>query len=283
MIMEREKVKFIAGQDINLKVGISKNINSSLGRQESDYYNLIKQESDNIINPAVDNEIVRFRYSNSDTRFIIYYYDQVEEEYNESYNNTGFTDNEINLYSPVLRNSFYILDFYDSFSVGNKEKIFTQYYSKFQVVVGVGDKTGSSINEGVNIASTPQLSNLYVPLWYMDSILENTFELYFTLTFYNAKTGKVIPFFNNDYYDSITNEFTNTTGERISFRCVFNKATKMWYITSPTETEVKALQYTETQSSLYNDKVNSSVEITNMRKLQTPEPKNFKYIDRTYN
>ena len=280
--MEQEKIKLNKGQDLNIVLSLSNKSGSDLGREYSDYTSFIEKESKDVINPVIDNEVLRVRYLNQDTRFVIYFYDNDYDIYNQNYTSLGFSLNELLNGGAVLRNSFYILDFYDSFDTFNREKIFSSYYTQITSLGSTRPRRRGQQEtdpDGVVISQTNQLNYITPPLWSLES---NITIMYMTLTFFNAKTGKLIPFFNNDFFDDMSGTFTTPTSERMCFKVYINKNDRVWYIKNTTETEHIAKQLVLSETSSFLNKMNMSIDKVNIKKLDTPENFNFDYRDRTY-
>ena len=267
----KQKIKFNVGEDINLKLGLSKNVNTSLGRQESDYENLIKQESENAINPIVDNDVVRFRYGNSNHSIRI----QPIGDFN--------VRDIINKIPPVM-NSFYVIDFYDEPNIFKKNKITTNYLQGAGVV-----GAGNSLDGLYFFNKQRDLNYIKIPLWYLNNVDNNVFSLWFTINFYSAKTGVLTPYINQYYVDgsffvgdwSLTNE----TIERMLFKVNVNKNNRSWVCDSATmfqDGNHVSAHYFNQNTVIYMQKLNSSIETTNIKKPDTPSGRNFNYGNRTY-
>ena len=122
----KEKIKY-NNQDVNLKISLSGGERISGLQQEID--NLTEETKEELVNPVIDNEVRRFSYvSGEGPTFLKYYFGASSPQV--SFTHSSFTTDEIRSSDPTLLNSFFILDFYDSYSSYTQTKIFTNYLTK---------------------------------------------------------------------------------------------------------------------------------------------------------
>ena len=127
--MIRQKIK-LDGTTMNLNFTLSSNDDFYGQQQEID--NLVQAVSNSLINPENDVEERRFKYNPNNSTAILnfQFYDQINNTYSSSFTAAGFTSDEITNNRNNILNSFFILDFYDSFDVNSQNKIFTTYLTK---------------------------------------------------------------------------------------------------------------------------------------------------------
>lgn len=225
--------------------GLSAGVSISGYQQEIN--NITEETKDSLVNPIIDNEVRRFNYDNSVGYMNLYFYFTPD---NSNYDNTfdsdgaGFTDNEIESYSLNLRNSFFILDFYDSFDSYTQNKIFTSYLTK--VLDGINKESTYRIHSD----TVNQYYNWNIPKSYLDSHTGTTVIGYTKFSFYNAKYGFVSLFYNKE-------NDTLSTPEKMYFKTVLDLNNMTWKfpdLNDPQEAEA----YEVTKNSAYVDRVNET-------------------------
>lgn len=245
MSIIREKIKFVAGQDTNIKFTIGGNDNFLGFQQEIDRYTTYSTA--NSINDTQDVEVRRYSFVNptdKTTAFAFYFWGG--SSYSASYYVAGFNGDDINLLSDNYLNSYFALDFYDTFDPNTQQKIFTAYFTKL----------GESYISWLPILSGNQTFKMSVPIDYLSTFSGNTVSGYSRFSFYNAKTGKIQLFYNY-------NNRNLTTPERLYVKMTFNKLTHTWEIDPSALSDVLNFQqvflyemkYDENQQYLdrYND------------------------------
>ena len=126
MSIIKETIKF-NNLDINLKFPLSLGDNLLGYQQEVD--NQVAATETALINPVVDTEVRKFIYNSSvsatNLKFYFNFFTNAV-----SFINAGFTYSEIITSNVKLLNSFFILDFYDTYNSNTQTKIFTTYLTK---------------------------------------------------------------------------------------------------------------------------------------------------------
>lgn len=104
----------------------------------------------------------------------------------------GITQNEAS--GDIGKNSFYLLEFYDTFDSRKQTKIFQTYL--------ISLKNTTFTKYDVNLTTNKELLNWYVPETKIDTLLSisgntsNNITLYCKMSFYSAKDGKFYYFIN---------------------------------------------------------------------------------------
>lgn len=210
IIKEKIKRNF---EDINIKINI--NSTNNIYGEDQDINNYINKLSEDLINPINDGDVRFFNLSNNNLEFKPLFYSLEKEEYGSNFSYAGFNDFEIVNYSLNLRNSFFIFEYFNDFRKKVRKKIFTNYYSKLWKL-GLDDF--SYQNPIIN--NTPELINLLIPVDYINK-QTNNFILYYRIFFYNAKTGRIKLFYNDDI--GINKE------DGLFFKISINKNNNTWY------------------------------------------------------
>jgi hypothetical protein len=246
------------GLDKSIDIPLSYNINT-VGEQDA-LDNYINQVTNNSINENSD--IEKFKFKNNDNINISFNYSGVTS-YNTNYITIGFTTDEINLNKDSYKNSFYIIDLYDSFNSNIQNKITTNYFT----VLG---NTGFS-SYVVSPINNNQLAFLYVPLNIINNITGNTATFYIRYSFFNAKLGKLHLFYNNENVNILTDE-------KYYYKIVININNKSFnFITT-----IPNLTPLEVVNNNYIDKFNRSLDILPQKVQNYPSGNTFNYLDQKY-
>lgn len=245
MSIETKNIK-LNGTTLNLKFSLNMSVQPYDNQESID--NLINTTTNELINPIIDTECRRFR---GDIPFTIGF------TFNEGFDyfTTGFTQTELN-------NSFFILDYYDSYNTNNQVRKFTNYLTKLNPYpVYPIDNTGN------------QLYYWYIPESYITEITENNITGYIKFSFYNAKTGTISMFYNAD------NELL-TTSEKYFFRADLDISGRTWNIITSSFPLVHAIEIPV--NSLYNNRLNNTINSQIIGKQEYPPNTIFSYITRNY-
>jgi len=208
-----EKIKK-NNQDVFLNINL-KNNNDYFGYQE-EINNITEETKKSLINPVIDNEIVRFRYYNQNIPIFKLYFNFIANSGNpiNSFLNNGarFTSDEINSKNNVILNSFFIIDLYDDFNYYTQSKIFTTYNTK------IINNTNTTPIYDIGNDIRNQFCDVYIPKYYIDKQTGDTINMYIKYSFYNAKYGDICIF-----YDEI---FDNQ--EKLYFNIVLDLNNNKW-------------------------------------------------------
>jgi len=226
MSIIKETIRF-NNQDTNLKISLS--IGNRLSGYQQEIDNLTEETKEELINPAIDNEVRRFTCLT--TRFINFWFKNLGRGGGDPFNTSfgtdgaGFSSTEIEDKDDVLLNSFFIMDFYDTFDNNTQTKIFTTYLT--QILDGQSSG-GVPIPEYTIRSDTgTQWYHQYVPKSFLD--IQNVYVItgYTKFSFYNAKYG-TLSLFYNDANSALL------TPEKMYVKTYFYLSSMQWdFVSSP--------------------------------------------------
>lgn len=269
----KERIKF-ENQDVNLKINLGVGNRFSGYQQEID--NLTEETKVELTNPITDNEVRRFQYGGTLAN-LVFYFTANGTVYQNSFGTAGarFEDAEIDDYSNKIRNSFFTMDFYDSFDDYTQTRIFTIY----QTQVLDGEKSGSIpipipkyqiYSDTVN-----QFYSWYVPKTFIDQNIQSgatTVTGYVKFSFYNAKYGNMALFYNKDY----VNPENPASPERMYFKVQLNLNSMTWKFNySGDNYPPNAVAYQLPFTNAYSQKTNESIENFDNKKQDYPDDNTF--------
>ena len=280
MSIIREKIRFnsslvgTSGTTGTTLTGHSMNLIISLGSCENfteygeDIDNLTQFTVLGLVNPVIDGEVRRFKLNpipNSYITLIFKFYNVTATTYQTLLTAAGFTTNEINNNDLNILNSFFILDFYDTFDLNSQAKIFTTYLTKLNnlPIYTIG------------VSNSNQLYPWYIPLSYIlpNAQTGSTVIGYVKLSFYNAKTGNITSFYNQD------NE-SLTTPERIFFKVQLDLIGMTWKFLTASYPTITAKEIAN--NVLYVDKVNNTLDSMDNLQQNPPSGNTYNYKTNTY-
>jgi len=183
--------------------------------------------------------------------------------YNTSFINAGFSQAEIDGNSLTMLNSFFILDFYNTYDVNTQTKIFTTYLTK------IGNKSQYTINS----STINQLYNLYVPVSYIELQTGTTTNGYAKFTFYNAKYGNAVLFYNQD-------NIGISTPEKMYFKIKLDLVNKTWEIVGTSAPNINAEQLIN--STQYNNRIDNTITNINNVNQNYPTGNTYQYSENSY-
>lgn len=274
MSISKFKIKF-NNRDSNIQIDLNRDY-ENLGYQEeiNSFTNITSNAN---INDVVDGEITRCTYISDDNRNFLYFnfYNSNSDSYSTDYTFGGFTNNEINNSSSVFLNSFFIVDIFDTDNIQNQTKIISTYLTKLNFNF---DGTAIIPLENINM----QLNKLNIPFNNIDDIEsdDDYYYLYLRFSFYNAKTGK-ITLFHQDNRSSYLKP-----SEQVYFKVKIGKNDKRWVFNVRTF-NTNTLQYSIIgkefkDSQAFIDRLNNTVDNTQNLKLEYPTGDTFNYDDASY-
>ena len=262
------------GSDVNVKFSLSASDNLLGKQQQIDV--LTSLTTFDVANPILDGE--KFRYGiTSQTgvlptiRFDFFNYTTLT--YQNTFIANGFNSNELNLTNSKVNNSFFIIDYYDSFDSLGQSKISTTYQTKiinirndFVQIIPIYTPTNTNIG---------QFYYIYIPQDYLDSIDDDLVIGYLKYSFYNAKTGNVTVFYNEA-------NISLTTQEKFYFKIRINKITRKWEFLVSTYPNIIGREIRRDINTNFVDKVNNTVDKVDDKAIIYPTGTTFDYRDRTY-
>jgi hypothetical protein len=279
MSIIKEKIKF-NGLDTNII------INLGIGNRHSGYQQEINSFTEetkvNLINPVIDNEVSKFEYDSDSLNAtnLSFEFTPNGSTYANSFttNGAGFSPTEISSRDIKILNSFFIMDFFDTFDNNTQTKIFTIYNTK----ILNGEKSGSTPIPKYEIYSNTinQFYCWYVPKSFIDTQTGSTATGYVRFSFYNAKTGKIILFNNKDIANPLS-------PDKMYFKAYLNLNTMKWgfnYISTLTTPlfPPNAVARQIPSTSAYAQRVNNAVNNFNNEQQNYPEGNIFDISNGTY-
>jgi len=250
MSIIREEIKYI-GLDVKLNFGLSSN-DSFLGfQQEID--NLTQVVSNDLINPPIDVEVRKIKYPSYTPTDLSFQFTSDGINYATSFINAGFTQEELESSSPLILNSFFIVNLYNSYNVYNQIKICTNYITK--VINSQTSQNTPQYSVSKSSVDNNQWFNLYIPKSYIDNELERLklsgitnglITGYTSFNFFNAKSGDLTLFYN-------TQNSGSTTPLRMYFQTIINLKTRTWKFESVNTIIAKQLSSSAAYVNRNND------------------------------
>lgn len=262
MSIIKERVR-LNNRDINLKIRLCSDDAFTGYQQEID--NLTTITTNSLINPVSDAEVRKFKYFTNDVTTLRFYFYNSTTDTSLSFF-TNFTGSELARKSPNVANSFFILEYYDSYDIYEQNKIFTTYLTKI------------GITPNYIINSNSQFYNWYIPTSYIESQTGNTVTGYTKFSFYNAKNGRISVFYNNDYE-------SDSTSKRMYFKTILNRVNKTWEIQTPSYSSLHAINAKElkfTTYSKYSERVNDTIDRFENLAQSFPTGNTFNFVDGSY-
>jgi len=250
---------------ISIPINIESNNNLSGFQQEIN--KIIINESEKSINYSNDYEVKRYKLKHYYFKLHLMFYDNINNLYSESYNNIGFTNNDINNNSDSFINSYLLISLYDNYDSNNQNLIINNFVSKKPngnsiLPMFIGDP-GYRIN---------------IPNYYLESTTGDTLTGYTKFMFYNAKNGKYILFYNQ-------NNSSLSTEERFYFKTIINKTNKTWDFPDDIISHFFSSElniYQEIEAVDYIDKINTMNDNFINKKQQYPNGYIFNIDDGKY-
>jgi hypothetical protein len=207
----KETIKY-SGSGATLQFSLGSGISLFDYQQQID--NITQETKEALVNPIIDNEVRRFSYAYAEVGEMILLFDFTANGsyYSNNFTYAGFSTQDISDNSTVMRNSFFIWDFYNTPDDNTQTRIFTNYLTKINGKYA----TSSSYYSKPYYKMFPDIScqfyNLYIPKSYLDVQTGTTVIGYTRFSFYNAKYGTLALFFNkdNDGYTVIEKPYFKT-------------------------------------------------------------------------
>jgi hypothetical protein len=175
---------------------------------------IAEEEKQKNVNLIVDSEKMRFYPAKYETSAIVsgvnlefYFKNNLTSSYDTNFINAGFSENDINNSRNRLTKSFFRLDFYDSDNENTRNFLFSE-----QLYVGLKKTPSFDLTHIYWVKGDPNFIN------------DNSYrELFFTVTFFNAKNGLTTRFINTNAAIDITlNNYSNNKDIRTTKIRVLN-------------------------------------------------------------
>lgn len=193
-----------------------------------------------VINPIDDFEVTRFAHSfwnieNTKTNisYEFFFFDSQDNQVTATtdcslwlsdYESAGFTDDEIYYFSNSFKNSFFKLDFYDNKQTETQRLYFTVILPTQQGLVEPGF-IGSVDNPTEVLVKYPTYVLDYVGdkegfflYWLKDTSYLDIDTFYFTVKFFNAKTGQFVRMMNQ-CQGQLPNKFNFNQADKFYYKC----------------------------------------------------------------
>jgi len=272
MLIKKEIIRF-NGQDMNVKFDLNSNDNFTGYQQEINVLTLFT--STDLVNPVIDGETSRYKHYqiNGDIELGFNFVDSLGQ-INPLFINAGFTGAEIHSNDTKLLNSFFILDFYDTYNPNTQNKIFSTYLTKI---------LNSDYDSNYSIYKiSPTIPNQFyywnIPKSFTTEALQTTDSNdnniiigYVMFSFYSAKDGSVRVFYN------IENE---NTPQKMFFKVELDITNKTWRIL--TNSYLIYAYELKSSTDIYAIKISESINKLNNNKQDYPLGNAFNYIGRNY-
>lgn len=292
MSIIRERVE-LTNNNINITIPLI--VNNKRTGQQQEIDRLTQFNSLDLVNPPVDVEKTRFKYvPQATTNETIQFRFHSNNIHQATFTPSQFTSGELSTMSPNINNSFFIMDFYDSMDMYSQNKIFTTYLTKINSTNLITRRRTSENQEINNDAITRyrrtendeviydttslydlsqtnhQWNKIAIPNWYVDQF--NTYNVtgFTKFSFYNAKTGNLIPFINDRNRNL-------TTSERFYVRTILSIFNKRFRF----ESDVVVLNEM-INNPQYLEKINNTVEKLETLRISPPTGNTFNEENRTY-
>jgi len=238
----KEVVKF-NNQEINLKINLGLQ-NSFIGYQQ-EIDNITNATTNKLINPVIDQEVRVFYYDNEGYQskaLNFYFYDFTGNSYISNFTSPQiFTQKELDSQSPCVRNSFFMLEFFDSYDFYKQNKIFTTYWTNI----------GKLPIYSISSYNLNEFYKWFIPLSFINSQTNNIITGYTKFSFYDGKMGKIHIFYNQDYE-------TDSTSKKMYFKTILNINSRTWKISTPSLTTSFTIKAKEYIGDLFVEKINNS-------------------------
>lgn len=269
----KETIKY-SGSGATIQFSLGSGIGMFDYQQQIDAIN--EETKEELVNPIIDHEVRSFSYAFNDVgeMNLIFQFSRNGTNYYNNFIEAWFSSLDISNNTNVMRNSFFIWDFYDSPDDNTQSRIFTNYLTKIN-----GEYDTGTNNNKPYYKMTPlikcQFYKMQIPKSFLDAQTGTTATGYTRFSFYNAKTGGLTLFFNKD-----NDGFTVI--EKPYFKTELNLTNMTWSFIydgtnpSPTlPTDATARQYKSTDA--YSQKVNDGVE--NFENEQQEYPDGDVFVD----
>lgn len=250
--------------DLNIKFSLNE-LNGQVGYQQQ-INNEVTNTFQEIINPIVDGEVRRFKYTSSNVAVSLEYYfysGSTTPQYNTSFTYAGFNNSELSTITANVLNSFFILDFYDTYDTYTQTKVFSSYLTKINNIPKY-----RIYNDTSN-----QFYYLHIPQSYINAQTSSIVYGYVKYSFFNSKTGNIKLFYNYDNRNL-------TTPEKMYFKIKLDLINNTWTFDTTSFPIIKAYELPST--SIYVTKVNNTIDKFDNKKQIYPTGTLFDKTDGTY-
>jgi hypothetical protein len=275
MSVIKKKIR-LTGNDYNIEIPLSRSNDFTGYQQEIDRYTQIRSSAD--INGVTDGEITIFNLElGTFTKELKFYFAVNPVSWIARFTIAEFTTTEISQQALNFLNSFFIMDFFDSFDTNNQTKIFSTYLTNLSKNnAGGGGVSSNPLVSIFKMESDFQLFSLNVPKYFVNTG-SSSITGYSRFSFYNAKKGNISVFYNQDNNQK-------TTPEKMYFKTVLNLENKTWNILTPSNggSDPEIVAYELTNSDQYVEKYNNTFENFDNLQQNYPAGNTFNYENADY-
>jgi hypothetical protein len=242
----------ISTKDQNMQIRL--NSEANLSGYDDDVMALIDNKTDESINDISDGEKRRFLPSQSLSLNFLFF--STGGTYTNKVAQLDFPSSGTTYKSVAMRQSFYVVQVYDSVKEESQLKLHTGYYN------------GNDFTKYTNTSIYPynlnlEYTNLYFRTSYLAAHTGNT-HVYVKFSFYSAKSGKIYPFYNLAKSGS-------TTEDRLYFDAILVPSGMTYYFSGITNT----LYAKEIVNSQYVTFINTTVDSLSNQKPVYPSGNTF--------
>ena len=160
MSIIKQRIRF-NGNDAKIKFPLSTNNGFTGYQQEID--KLTQFNTLDMVNPAIDGEKLRYKYFSTTEGTIIFNFFVPSTSEFIPFLGTIFTLDEILIKDNKTSNSFFVMEFYDTFNTYSQTKIFSTYLTK--IINGIGDERFISRYNLFSLNN--QFNKINVPNWFI--------------------------------------------------------------------------------------------------------------------
>jgi len=236
-----------------------------LSGEEQEIQKYINTQTTLAVNQAIDGEkFIYKRRRNFEYNF--QFYDYTLQTYNNSLLTQGFTTNEFSNNVSSIQNSFFIAQYFDSTDLDNQTLLHASYFNGYQFI-----SNGVSTIYNTSLIRNTELTQVFLSQQFINSKLDNRFDIYVRYYFFNSKTGGIIPML-------ATNNETLNTSSRLFYSVNINKTERNFDIISQLQVNFK-----EVPNLNYRNKITNTVDTISREKQNPPLGQGFtnngKYIE----
>jgi hypothetical protein len=269
MLINRETIRF-NGRDAFVKFGLETGDGLTGYQQQID--RLTSVTGVELINPAIDGEVRRFKYSNTVGNATLVFYNDLGV--NSFENEADDTDDEIITTRNVQSlSSFFILDFYDTYDISKQTKLFTVYMTRILEGDYLIGKPIPKYTIGSN--NINQFYYWYVPLSFLNTVTGQTVDVHVKFSFFHAYNGKLRLYYNYE-------NRALTTPEKMFVKARLNLSNFTWSFVASSYTIRLDQIAGDYDPNKYAQKVNDSIDKFALDKQVFPDGIIFNYNTGTY-
>lgn len=186
----------ISDNDKNIQIPIT-GINNLLGYDDN-IQSIVNGETDTSINSTSDLEVRRFKQSSGIT--ITFYFWDGSNFINELAP-LDFAANSIGATSNQAKNSFYLIQIFDTYDEAIQKKLHTGYFNGYDFLTRATD-----LETTYTFSNTSEFLDLYINNKFLENLTGSTVNVYAKYLFYSGQSSKFYPFYPFSYQDTANKE-----------------------------------------------------------------------------